>query len=266
MRPLYERCLESYPSLQPESRARQLWGAGSARDITGDIEAAIPLLRELIELEHARGNEHGLALAQWQYCSHNQAESVPVLRAMLTEATSTLLRLGDRWVASFALGVLAVLALIEGEHSTAERLGQEALTHARAIDTDSAIGVAQTELAYCVLARGDIGQARARFADSAKAYHRVQDRAGLTYALEGLAAVALGQSNPELAARAIGVVDTTREHLGVGVYPIVQRIFRGPFVSAVQPALGSDQFETSRAASAETDLDTAIEELLKLTA
>jgi len=266
MRQLYERCLASYPLLQAESRAQQLWGAASARVVTGDIEAAIPLPRELIELERARGNEHGLALAQWQYCSHNQAESVPVLRAMLTEATSTLLRLGDQWVASFALGVLAMLALIEGDPSTAERLGQDALTHARAIGSESAVGVALSSLGLCALARGDVGQARARFADSAQAYQRVQDREGLTYALEGLAAVAFGQSKPELAARAIGVVDATREQIGVGVYPILQRIFRGPFVSAVQAALGSDQFETARAAGTGTGLDEAIEELLSLTA
>jgi predicted ATPase len=162
--------------------------------------------------------------------------------------------------------VLGMLALVEGDQEMAERLGQEALGHARAIGSESAIGVALGGLGYTALAGGDVGRARARFADSAMAHQRVQDREGLTYALEGLAAVAFGQGKPELAARAIGAVDGTREQIGVSVYPLVQRIFRGPFVSAVRATLGPDRFEAARAAGAETDLDEALEELLSLTA
>ena len=266
MRPLYERCLESYRSLQPESRALQLFMAAASRAITGESDAALPLARELIELERGRGDEHGLAVAQWLYCSHSQAESVPVLRAMATEATSTLRRLGDQWVASFALGVLGILALIDGDQDTAERLGQEALEHATAIRSESAMGVALGQLGYVALARGDVGLARDRFADSAKAYQRVQDREGLTYAIEGLSAVAFGQDHPDLAARAIGLVDATREQIGVSAYALVQRIFRAQFVSAVEAALGSEQFEAAKAAGTEIGPDEAIEELLRLTA
>lgn len=265
MRPLAERCLETYASLEPASRALQLHAAASTRAITGDSEAAIPLLQELVELQRARGDEHGLAVAQWEYCSISQVESVVELRAILTEAAATLRRLGDRWVAAAVLSLLGTLALLDGDPIEAERLGQEALEQARAIDSESAIGLVLGQLGYSALARGDVGLARARFADSAHAYLRIKDREGLTYTLDGLAAVAFAQGRPELAAKAVGAADATRKLIGVEVYPLMQRTVRAPLMSAVQAALGNPAFEASRSAGTETEPDEAIEELLRLT-
>jgi predicted ATPase len=264
--PLSERCLASYPSLPPESRALQLFVAASERSAAGHEEAVLPLLRELIELAEKLGDEHMLALARWEYCSHSQSDSVADLRALMTDATSTLRRLGDQWVSSFALGTLGILTMLEGEPETAERLGQEALGYARAIRSESATGVALSQLGYVALGRADVVHARERFADSARAYQRIQDHEGLTYAHEGLAAVAFAQGQPERAARAIGVVEATRKRLGVSVYGIVQRVFRTQFVSAVEATLGPERYEAARAAGADDDPDEAIEELLRLTA
>jgi predicted ATPase len=264
MRPLLERCLESYPSLDPASRALQLWGVGFARNVSGDTEAMIPLLQELMELQRARGDEHGLALAQWGYCS-SRIEPIAELRAILTEAAATLRQLGDQAVTPFALATLGMLALVDGDRLEAERLGQEAVEQARAIDSEALIGVALLELGYSALALGDAGLARARFAESAEAFQSIQDREGLTYALDGLAAVALAQGRPELAARAVGAADATRERLGLGVYPITQRAFRGPLLSAVEAALGTAAFEAARTGGTETDVDQAVEQLLSLT-
>jgi predicted ATPase len=262
MRPLLERCLESYPSLEPSSRALQLWGVAFARNISGDTAAMIPLLQELMELERARGDEHGLALAQMWYCS-SQIEPIADLRAILTQAAATLRRLGDQAVTPFALTMLGMLVLID-DPLEAERLGQEALEQAQAIDSEVLIGVALLGLGYSALARGDAGLARARFVDSAEMFGRIRDREGLTYAAEGLAAVALAQGRPELAAKAVGAANATRERLGLGVYPITQRAFRGPLVAAIQAALGTAAFEAARMTGNETDLEQVIEQLLGL--
>jgi hypothetical protein len=45
------------------------------------------------------------------------------------------------------------------------------------------------------------------------------------------------------------------------VYPITQRVFRGPLVSAVEAALGTAAFEAARTGGTETDLDQAVEQL-----
>ena len=265
MRPVVERCLERYPSLEPESRALQLYAAASVRVITGDSEAAAPLLRELMELQRTRGDEHGLAVAQWSYCSISEAEPVAERRAILTEAAATLRRVGDRWVAAGVLTMLGTLALIEGDAVQAERLAQEGLEEARAIESDSAVGLALTQLGHSALARGDAALARARFGEGARAYQRVQDREGLTYTLDGLAAVALAQGRPEPAARGIGAADATRALIGVGVYPTLERVFRAPLVLAVRAALGT-AFDAARSAGTDIDLDQATEQLLEVTA
>jgi hypothetical protein len=49
------------------------------------------------------------------------------------------------------------------------------------------------------------------------------------------------------------------------VYPITQRAFRGPLLSAIQAALGAAAFEAARTGGTETDLDQAVEQLLSVT-
>ena len=131
MRPLLERCFAGYPSLDPPIRALQLYGTASARAITGNVEGAIPLLREVMELQRELGDERGLALAQWAYCSIEEAEPVAERRAMLTDAAASLRRVGDSWMAAAVLMMLSTLALLDGDPDEAERLGQEGLRQAR---------------------------------------------------------------------------------------------------------------------------------------
>jgi hypothetical protein len=266
LRPLVERSLERFPALESASRAMQLAYVAHARIITGDGEASLPLLREVIELHRGSGDEHGLALAKWSYAVNSQREPVAELRAMLTEAVATLRRLGDQRSASLAQSGRALYALLDGEVGEAERLAQESLELAQAIGTDSMIGVALVTLGSCALARGEAGLARSRIADAAAACQRARDRDGLTYVLDGLAAVAFAQGKLELAAKGIGAADATRERIGIGLYPLIYQTSRAPFVSAVHAALGTARFQTARTDGSETDPDQAIEQLLQLTA
>jgi len=266
MRPLIERCLERSPSLAPTIRVLQLFAVASTRAVTGDIEAAIPVLRQVIDLTRALGDDHLRALAQWQYCALSESESVVDLRAILSEASATLRRLGDRWVATSTVTMLGTLAMYEGDPIEAERFGQEALEEARAIESESATGLVLDQLGHAALARGALGLARQRFADSASAYRRIQDREGLSYTIEGLAAVVLARGRPDLAARAMGAADATRRLIGVGVYPLLQRAVRAPLVAALHAALGAEELDACWRAGAELDTDSAIDELLALTA
>jgi hypothetical protein len=199
------------------------------------------------------------------YCSIDEAQPVAERRAMLTEAAASPRRMGDSWMAAAVLTMLGTRALLDGERDEAERLAQEGLRKARAVDSETAIGLALTQLGYSALARGHVGLARERFAEAVHAYQRIQDREGLTYTLEGLAAIALAQGKPEPAARAVGAADAARELIGVAVYPTMERTVRAPLVSAVEHALGTAAFGAARAAGTETDLDEATEQLLTLT-
>jgi predicted ATPase len=261
LRALSERCLESYPSLEPASRALQLWGAASVRITCGDVEAGLALLEELMQLQRARGDEHGLAVAQWGYTSNSLVEEPADRRAMLSEAAATLRRTGDEFLASFALTVLGMICLMEGDTTEAQRLADEALERAQAIASDSMTGAALIGLGYVGLAQGNIQLGAKRFADCARTFQRIPDREGVTYALDGLAAVALTRGQPELAAKAIGTADSTRHKIGIGMYPIMAQL-RAALASAVQSALGSSPFEAARKAGTNTAPDAAIEELI----
>src|SRR5512139_599175 len=100
LRPLVERILALDPPLQPMSRAMLLGGVASARSLTGDAEAAIPLLRELMETELKLGDERGLAMAKAQYAGNLAPESAAEARRLLTEAADTLRGLGDDYGAA----------------------------------------------------------------------------------------------------------------------------------------------------------------------
>lgn len=261
LRPLSERCLQSYPSLEPASRALQQWGAAMARIIVGDTEAGLALLEELMELDRVRGDEHGLAAAQWGYGSNSLAASPADRRVLLSEAVSVLRRTGDEWLASFALTVLGLVCLIEGDTAEAQRFAGDALERAQAIGSDAVSGVALIRLGYAALGHGDVQLGAQRFAHCAQAFQRIQDREGLTYALDGLAAIALAQGKPELAAKAIGTTDRTRHKIGIGEYPMMAQP-RAVLESALESALGTSAFEAARKSGADTSPDAAIEELI----
>lgn len=214
---LAERSRERYPSLEPEHRAKQLLMVGFVRGLRGDREGGHGVLLEALELESACGDEHRLAFAQAAYYSNSEVEPIAEQRAVLADAATTLRRLGDLAVAVFALNILAILTLLDGDPIEAERVAQEALELAQSIDTKAFAAQSLIELGFSALARGDVGLSRTRFADSAKAYQRIQDREGVTYTLDGLAAVALAQGQAEAAAKAIGTADATRERIRVGV-------------------------------------------------
>lgn len=262
LRPLVERILALDPPLQPMSRAMLLGGVASARSLTGDAEAAIPLLRELMETELELGDERRLAMAKAQYAGNLAPESAAEARRLLTEAADTLRGLGDDYGAAFALGILGQVVLRDGDPVEADRYQDEAMQRARAVGVDHLVGLGLNERGMTAVALGDLDLARSRFAESARLHQHIQSREGLSYCLDGLARVALAEEKPEQAARAIGSAEAIREKVGVSLWPIMKSL-REPQVSAVRAALGDAAFDAARAAGAETDPGELIEELLR---
>ena len=103
------------------------------------------------------------------------------------------------------------------------------------------------------MSAGEVALARSTLADApAAACQRARDRDGLTYALDGLAAVASRNASPGSPPKGIGAADTTRERIGIGLYPLICQTLRAPFASAVQAALGTAEFQTARTDGGET--------------
>jgi hypothetical protein len=262
LRPLAERILAMDPPLQPAGRAMLLQAVASGRSLTGEAKAAIPLLRELIEIARELGEGRGLVSAKAQYAANIPPESAAEARRLLTEAADTARELDDQYGAAFAFGILGQVALREGDAIEADRYQDEAMQNARAVGSDHLLGLSLNERGMTAVALGDLQLARSRFAESARLHEQIQSREGLAYCLDGLARLALAEDKPELAARAIGGADAIREKVGVSLWPIMKSL-RAPLLSATRAALGNEGFDSARAAGAETDPDEVVEELLR---
>jgi predicted ATPase len=262
LRPVAERIPGLDPPLQPAARALLLMALASARSLTGDADAAIPLLRELIEIEREAGEDRELAMTQAQLAANIPPESAAEARRLLSEAADTLRGLGDDYGAAFALGILGQVALRDGDAQQADRYQDEAMQHARAVGNDHLLGLNLNERGMTAVALEDLPLARSRFAESARLHRQIESREGLAYCLDGLARVGLAEERAELSAKAVGSAEAIREKAGLSLWPIMQSL-REPVVSAIRAALGDTVFEGARAAGTEADPAEVIEELLR---
>lgn len=263
-RPVLEQLLERRATLDPHTRGVALFLGAGARILTGDGNAAEPLMREALQIADqgfADEMEHAMLKAQYGVCA--SPEAAPEARALLTEAAATLSRLGNGWGAAYALSTLGQLVLRAGDVGEAERLQVEALGHARAIGSDQFVGIAVSQLGMVALARGDVATAHTRFLEGARVFRAVPDREGLAYGLDGLAAVALADGDTARAVEALALADAIRARIGITVWPLMSPL-RENLEARIRAAAGSGSLDAARAAAAaEPDLDASIERVLR---
>jgi predicted ATPase len=262
-RPGLEQLLERRATLDPHTRGVVLFLGAGARVLTGDGAAAVPLMREALQIAEqgfADEVEHAMLKAQYGVCA--SPEAAPEARALLAEAAATLSRLGNGWGAAYALSTLGQLVLRAGDIDEAERLQSEALGHARAIGSDQFTGIAVSQLGMIALARGEVDTAHTRFLEGARLFRAIPDREGLAYDLDGLAAVALADGDTTRAVEVLALADAIRARIGITVWPLMSPI-RENLESRIRAAAGSGSLDSARAAAAaEPDLDTSIGRVL----
>jgi hypothetical protein len=89
--------------------------------------------------------------------------------------------------------------------------------------------------------REDYATAQTLCAESLAIFRALGGQSGITHNLEGLAAVALAQAQPERAARLLGAAEGLREAVG-SPRPLADRAEHDRFVAAVRTALGEQAF------------------------
>lgn len=114
------------------------------------------------------------------------------------------------------------------------------------------------------MATGDVVGARRRFADAADAHGRMLDQEGSAYCLDGLAAVALAQGQPEVAARLLGASSHARALVGVAIWPGMKPL-ADALRAAVIAALGDADFQTATAEGTRMRLNEALDYALEST-
>lgn len=265
LRPLMETTYAMNEQFGPELHAMLLWGVAGSRVICGDADEAVPVLRELIEVQRQRGDEYSLALASTLLAGALPQERAGEARPLIEQAVATLRRIGEPYTLAFALLIVGNRTLFDGDVAKAEEHHLEMLEHARATSSDQMIAHAFNQLGLDALTRGDSASARERFAQSAAIHRHFHSLEGLAYTLDGLAGVALMQGKPEAAAVAIGGSQAMRDRIGIEqVWPLLRAITQ-QLTDAVRGALGDERFEALHREGAKLRSEEAIDHALAAT-
>jgi non-specific serine/threonine protein kinase len=226
-------------------RARLLWVAASAAINQNDYDACAVLSRESLRIatllkdaELVGWSRDYLAIAHW--IAGDLAEA-----ARLCESTLTLARLMH--LPQLELGLLNLLATIvlyAGEVDRAVELGGQCLQQSRACGELWVRGYVLNFLAQAEWSRGDRGRGETLAREAATCKHAVDDRNGLTMALETLAAMAADAGQHERAARLLGSAERVRTESSLTVI----QPFRPQHEQSVSTAvrgLGQTAFEAA---------------------
>jgi hypothetical protein len=99
-------------------------------------------------------------------------------------------------------------------------------------------------LGLVLLARGDLAGGRRAVLDAAWAIRRNGSRMGIVQALEGLAAMALADSRPATATRALAAVDGARQNAPMVLWPVIASL-AADLADRSRTELGNEHFEAA---------------------
>jgi hypothetical protein len=234
--------LPSGQTLSADAAARLSWARAMFRISAGRTAEAVPMLGAVLgaatELGDVQLTAHALA-GLGMASAHTDAGDAS---ALLDRAVEQFGRIGDHWGVAYGLSTRGQLALQAGEPAVATAMHTEALAAADRIDNDHLRAQLRDLLGFDALAVGDVAAARAHLAAAADLHIMLFDQEGSAYCLEGLAAVALAQQKPDVAARLLGAARHAREVVGVSVWPWLQAIDDAG-TAAVRRAAGAEDFD-----------------------
>ncbi|TFV86981.1 AAA family ATPase [Blastococcus sp. CT_GayMR16] len=182
-----------------------------------DLPAVRPLLDEGLDLlpdddDHAY--DRALAAMAGIYAAMAEG-SVEKWAHGIEETAGRFAALGQDLGRAFMEVFGGELALMLGDLEAAEQHYGAALELAGRLGDESLTGQALSSRGLVLLARGDLAGARRSVMDGAAANRRGGQPTAIAYALEGLAAVALGDGRPDVAAQALAAATSMREHLAL---------------------------------------------------
>jgi predicted ATPase len=239
--------LPSAARLPDDAAALLLWARGTMRIALGRSDEAPPMLDEALARAR-RLDDDALVGHALTSLAMTRAPS-PEVRALLEEAVERLRRSGDRWSTAYALVPLGHVLLLLGDVAGATGRHEEALALSTAIGDDHLRAQAHDQLAGDLLLGGDVDAARTHLAQAVVLHLATRDQEGMSYCLDGMAALALATGHASLAGRLLGAADRAREVVGASPWPFVQPLLE-QLTGAVEGQLGPDASTAERAAGA----------------
>jgi predicted ATPase/DNA-binding XRE family transcriptional regulator len=213
-------------------------------------------LEESLGQYRALGFDAGVAnslsnLGRLEYRFENYSSA----RARLTEALEILRRLGPSNINTI-YNLLGELSLREGDYGQARAFLEESLSLARERGWGEYYWIL-VHLGYAVLRQSDQARARALFIEAQQNFQEIGSKIGFTYALEGLASLAVAQEQPEQAARLFAWADAMREILENPRWPPEQADVDRD-LATIHAQLGEAAFTETYAAGRAMTLEQAV--------
>ena len=188
-------------------------------------------------------------------------------RSLIEEALNAARDSNDQFGTARSLNMLGDLARSEGDNRTARKLLKAALEVCRPIDNKYATANILNNLAAAEYGDGDYEAASAHFIESLtmKSDSRITgDRIGITYSLDGFAALAAQRGEGELAATLAGAAERLRESMNFNIES-TERRFRDTYVALIRAILPSDHFASAYEEGRKLDLDDSVALALRKT-
>jgi predicted ATPase/DNA-binding CsgD family transcriptional regulator len=222
--------------------AAALNGLALAERAVGRYAEAGVLFEESLALCRRLGDRRGtayaleyLGLTRWMEGAY--AEAGP----LLAEGLTVFLELGDHEGIAYALDSVGYVAVARGELERGQDAQERSLGISRRLGDRRGISRAVSCLGEIATARGDYAVGRARYEEALTLAGELGDRWWTMQGLEGLAGVAVGEGQPEGAARLLGAAERVREAIGAAL-PAYFRSKRASTAAAARRALGDARF------------------------
>jgi predicted ATPase len=229
----------------------------------GDLPAVGPILDEALCLL-PNDAKHGLDRAVATFAGIYAALG----RGSVGEAIECAEEAGSRFAAAgWELGVAyaatyrALLTLVLVDLEEAERRYRAALELAVRAGEERLISDVLSLLGLVLLARGDEPAARRTILDAAMANQQAGDPSSVAFSLEGLAAVALADGRPEVAARALGAAAAARGTIAMARFPTLEPVV-DDLVTRTREGLGEPTYQAAVAEGGQWPLLHALDRTL----
>lgn len=200
----------------------------------GQYEGAKTTLEASLTEFQARGMEFEAAVALKELANVRfEVDGDPDgARAALEQSSRLFASVEHDWGVSLVESMLGTLMTSQGDLEGGRRHQLLSLDRARTIDNEPLIAQSLQQLAMVAVLDGRPDDARSLVEEAAEFLRAGRFQLATCYALDVLAAIALAQERPKVAAEAIGAAAAVRDRLGAPVWPTVR-----PFTQRVSEAI-----------------------------
>jgi tetratricopeptide (TPR) repeat protein len=239
--------LPSASRLDEAAHGRLLWGQAITNLAVGRVDGVRPMLEEALRIGDRLGDLDLVVRVSTGLSYLAGVHDAPEARQTLEKSVTQLRLSGDLANTAYTLATLAQLARRSGDVERATALYEECLGLAEQVDNEHLQTLVLHQLGFTALLEGKPTRAREYFQASVAANLNLLDQEGLAYCLDGFAAVAQADGNPQAAVRLHAAAAHRRDVIGISTWPELQPLL-DEWVDAARSALEKPRFEQEWAA------------------